>query len=314
MRTRLAAVALAALVAGCAIGPAETASRIDRLVGAAYSEWRDWGAQRVGTDQAGRPCAHLDDGPCVPVDDGCGRELSSRYCANVNRYWPVVSDYRHPCDATDACASQRPPGVQARYTEPWSAAFISFLYRQAGFGRLQFTFSDTHADYVVAARDGRIADFTLLPAPFAPRRGDLLCSARGPDRVLSPAQIGRIAGQAGGPRFTRMHCDLVVGVVAGPGVAFAIGGNVEQAVSLREITLDPQGLVHWAPPPAPGWLLGLRLRHAPAPATAPATATAPAPAPASAMATATAPASATAPAAAPETSTSRTATPDSRTP
>jgi hypothetical protein len=264
--SRSAIVALAALVAGCAIGPVETASRIDRLVDAAYAEWRDWGSQRVGVDDDGRPCALMDDGLCLPVDDGCGREMSSRYCALVNRYWPVVSNYRHPCDTTDVCEAQRPAGVPARYSEPWSAAFISFLYRRAGFGWRQFVLSDTHADYVVAVRDGRMRDFELLAAPFAPRRGDLVCSGRGPDRELSPPQIDRIAEQASGPGFTRMHCDLVVEVAAQAGRAYAIGGNVAQAVSMREIALDPQGMVRWAPPPEPGWLLGLRLKYAPAPA------------------------------------------------
>ncbi len=265
MRARVLAVLLALLAGGCAIGPVETASRIDRLVDAAYREWRDWGGQRVRLDAQGRLCALFDDGRCLSVDNGCGREMSSRYCALVNRYWPVVSDYRHPCDATDLCEAQRPPGVRGRYSEPWSAAFISFLYRKAGFDWLQFSFSDTHADYVSATRDGAMSDFRLLPAPFAPRRGDLVCSGRGPDRAVSPAQVALIAGQASGARFTRMHCDLVVAVAPDAGVALAIGGNVEQAVSMREIALDARGMVHWAPPPEPSWLLGLRLRYAPEP-------------------------------------------------
>ena len=265
---RIVAVLLALLLGGCAIGPVETASRIDRLVDAAYREWRDWGGQRVSRDAQGRLCALLDDGRCVAVDNGCGREMSSRYCALVNRYWPVVSDYRHPCDLTDLCEAQLPPGAQGRYSEPWSAAFISFLYREAGFNGWQFSFSDTHADYVSATRDGLMSDFRLLSAPFAPRRGDLVCSGRGPDRALSPGQIAQIKGQAGGAWFTRMHCDLVVAVAPQTGVALAIGGNVEQAVSMRAIALDAQGLAQWAPPPEPGWLLALRLRHAPEPGAA----------------------------------------------
>jgi hypothetical protein len=265
---RVVAALLALLLGGCAIGPVETASRIDRLVDGAYREWRDWGEQRVSQGAQGGLCALLPDGRCVAVDNGCGREMSSRYCALVNRYWPVVSDYRHPCDLTDLCELQLPPGVQGRYSEPWSAAFISYLYRKAGFDSWQFNFSDTHADYVSATRDGLMDDFRLLPAPFAPRRGDLVCAGRGRDRSISPLQVGLIEGQSGGPRFTRMHCDLVVEVVPDARVAFAIGGNVEQAVSMRAITLDAQGMAQWAPPPAPGWLLALRLRYAPAPGAA----------------------------------------------
>jgi hypothetical protein len=262
---RVAAVLLALLLGGCAIGPVETASRIDRLVDAAYREWRDWGEQRVAFDAQGELCALFADGRCLSVDNGCGREMSSRYCALVNRYWPVVSDYRHPCDATDLCEARLPAGAEGRYSEPWSAAFISYLYREAGFDWTQFSFSDTHADYVSAARDGLMRDFRLLPAPFAPRRGDLVCSGRGPDRWLSPGEIALIAGQHAGPRFTRMHCDLVVSVAPGARVALAIGGNVEQAVSMREIALDARGEAHWAPAPEPGWLLALRLKYAPEP-------------------------------------------------
>jgi len=261
-RAALPAALCALLLGGCAFTPREAAERVDRLVDAASAEWHLWGSQRVRHDPQAGLCAQFADGRCLPVDNGCGRELSSRYCALVNRYWPVVSAYRHPCDTTDRCDAQRPPGVQPVYTEPWSAAFISFLYRQAGFSRLRFVFSDTHADYVSAVRDGLLPDFELLPAPFVPRRGDLLCSARGPSRGLSPAQIHLIEPQWSGPGFTRMHCDLVVETDPQRRVATLIGGNVAQAVSLREIDLDADGRVDWSPAPDPGWLLGLRLKAA----------------------------------------------------
>jgi hypothetical protein len=199
---------------------------------------------------------------CLPVQDGCGRELSSRHCPLVNRYWPGVSDYRHPCTQTDLCVAQRPAGIAPVYTEPWSAAFISFVYRQAGFGWFRFSASDTHADYVAAARDGLMPDFALLATPLRPQRGDLLCLARGPSRGISPDQIDVIAPAASGPGFTRMHCDLVVGLDPARRVAMLIGGNVAQAVSLREVALDEQGFLHWEAPPRPGWLLALRLRAA----------------------------------------------------
>lgn len=257
-----AALLGAALIAGCAITPQQAFDRVDRLVEIATAQWRLWGEQRVRDAADGGLCALLDGEECVPVDDGCGRELSSRYCELVNRYWPVVSDYRHPCAITDVCVARRPAGVEPIHTEPWSAAFVSYVYRQAGFGRLRFAFSDTHADYVTATRDGRMPDFELIATPFAPRRGDLLCAARGRGRDLPPSAIHLIAHKAIGTAFTPMHCDLVVGVDPARRVATLIGGNVAQAVSLREIALDADGLVHWAPAPQPGWLLALRLRAA----------------------------------------------------
>jgi hypothetical protein len=41
---------------------------------------------------------------------------------------------------------------------PWSAAFISYLMKTAGFSRAEFAFSDTHADYVRAALDTSAAE------------------------------------------------------------------------------------------------------------------------------------------------------------
>ncbi|MEK9719648.1 MAG: DUF2272 domain-containing protein, partial [Quisquiliibacterium sp.] len=172
------------------------------------------------------------------------------------------SGYRHPCSITDLCLAQRPDEMMPLYTEPWSAAFISFVFRQAGFGWFRFTASDTHADYVTAVRDGRMPDFALLTTPLKPRRGDLLCLARGPSRGLGPEQIDQIEPAASGPGFTRMHCDLVVAVEPAARSATLIGGNVAQAVSLRKVALDEQGFIRWAAPPRPGWLLALRLRAA----------------------------------------------------
>jgi len=250
------------VLGGCAFTPRQANERIERLVEAAQSEWRLWGMQRVRASPHGGLCAEFEDGRCLPIDDGCGRELASAYCPLVNRYWPVVSGYRHPCDRTDLCVAQRPAGEPPVRTEPWSAAFTSYLYRRAGLSHWRFRFSDTHADYVAAVRDGLLPDFVLLPAPFAPRRGDLLCTTRGRDRWMPPEEIGRIAPQWSGPGFTRMHCDLVVAVDAQRRLATLIGGNVEQAVSLREVALDDEGRVGWSPPPGAGWLLGLRLRAA----------------------------------------------------
>jgi hypothetical protein len=276
-RLRAGTLVLSLLLGGCALTPEQADSRIDRLVNAAIFEWKLWGQARVRERDDGSLCAVLDanDLParaeipgrsageiCLPVQDGCGRELSSRYCPLVNRYWPGVSHYRHPCTLTDLCVAQRPAGMTPVTTEPWSAAFISYLVRQAGLGWFRFTASDTHADYVAAVRDGLMPDFVLLTTPLRPQRGDLLCLARGPSRGITPDQIDAIAPAASGSGFTRMHCDLVVGLDPARRVAMLIGGNVAQAVSLREVALDERGFVQWEAPPRPGWLLALRLRAA----------------------------------------------------
>jgi hypothetical protein len=256
-------LALTLLLGACALTPREARTRIDRLVAVALVEWQDWGRQKVQFTDDGGLCALLADGSCRTVDDGCGRERSSRYCALVNRYWPLVSAYRHPCQGLDHCEAALPAGTRAPRTEPWSAAFVSHLYRASGFSRNEFLFSDTHADYVLATREGRMPLFELLVVPLAPRRGDLLCSVRGPGRAIGPPMVDWISAQWSAAAFTPMHCDLVVEVARELGVARIVGGNVEQAVSMREAQLDWDGRLNWSPPPAPGWLLVLRLRNAP---------------------------------------------------
>lgn len=263
LATGCALLALTVLLGACALTPREARTRIDRLVAVAIAEWQDWGGQEVRFTDDGGLCAVLADGSCRTVDDGCGRERSSRYCALVNRYWPLVSAYRHPCQALDRCEATLPASARAPRTEPWSAAFVSHLYRASGFSRNEFLFSDTHADYVLATREGRMPLFELVVVPLAPRRGDLLCSVRGPGRAIGPPMVDWISAQWSAAAFTPMHCDLVVEVAREPGVARIVGGNVEQAVSMREARLDSNGRLDWSPPPGPGWLLVLRLRDAP---------------------------------------------------
>ncbi|MBA2676420.1 DUF2272 domain-containing protein [Ramlibacter sp.] len=132
---------------------------------------------------------------------------------------------------------------------PWSAAFISYLMKTAGFSRTEFAFSDSHVDYVRAALDTSAAEAAGQEAPHAfracdtattrPRAGDLLCSTRaGTATTLRfdalPAAMARAAGQ----EFP-MHCDLVVRAdVGGDAKLEVIGGNVVQSVTLSRMTLN----------------------------------------------------------------------------
>lgn len=133
---------------------------------------------------------------------------------------------------------------------PWSAAFISYLMKTAGFSRGEFAFSDTHADYVRAALDATAAEAAGRPATQAfracdvattrPRAGDLLCATR-----ASTADVDRfdalpaaIAVRATGEAFP-MHCELVVRSDEGGDAKLdTIGGNVVQSVTLTRMTLN----------------------------------------------------------------------------
>jgi hypothetical protein len=134
---------------------------------------------------------------------------------------------------------------------PWSAAFISYLMATAGFTRSEFTTSDSHADYVLAAYDtsaaeaeGREATQVFRACDVAstrPRPGDLLCATRATatgtvsfDAVPAAMAAARTAG-----RGFPMHCDLVVRSDQGGDAKLeTIGGNVVQSVTLSRMTLD----------------------------------------------------------------------------
>ena len=93
---------------------------------------------------------------------------------------------------------------------PWSAVFISYLVRSAGFGDDEFRFSDAHADYAREAFAGhgawRACDAALTP----PRPGDLLCNTRG--RAAAVDTFESLGETLRGGGSLPMHCDLVVAV------------------------------------------------------------------------------------------------------
>ncbi|MDM0070042.1 DUF2272 domain-containing protein [Variovorax sp. J31P207] len=132
---------------------------------------------------------------------------------------------------------------------PWSAAFVSWLARQAGLGADEFQFSEAHADYAGAAWQAGSAEAAGRPTAYAmracditrtpPRVGDLVCQARGTGAGFdSFEKIGEaLAARRTGGGALPMHCDVVVAVDA---LGFdAIGGNVLQSVTLRRLAFAP---------------------------------------------------------------------------
>jgi hypothetical protein len=138
--------------------------------------------------------------------------------------------------------------------QPWSAAFISFLMKQAGFAPSEFALSDSHVDYVDQAFAASAAEARSEPVASIyracdvvttkPRAGDLICQTRADAagiasyKSLLEAIEARRRGAA--PRAEiAMHCDLVTSAdEGGDSKLAAIGGNVFQSVTLREMTLN----------------------------------------------------------------------------
>jgi hypothetical protein len=114
------------------------------------------------------------------------------------------------------------------WSTPWSAAFISWVMCEGGVA--DFRRSWAHRDYVdaaIAAADGGAPHSYLAREPnAAPRVGDLLCSSRA-------GYSADLAARRFDPQpEAEMHCDLVVAIDRPRALILAIGGNVENAVSL----------------------------------------------------------------------------------
>ena len=164
----------------------------------------------------------------------------------VWQYWRAVPDFyaQHMAwlDAGAPEALQRTTLID----QPWSAAFISWLMREAGVARAQFAFSASHHDYVraaLAATDAeqrgqyvaygwRACDAVQTP----PRIGDLLCFARGHDADLDDFEPLRTAVTRGP---VSMHCELVVSNNSAQ--IQTMGGNVLDTVVLRALDLAAGG-------------------------------------------------------------------------
>lgn len=119
---------------------------------------------------------------------------------------------------------------------PWSAAFISWVALRAGIPN--FAASPSHYDYVRAARTNPSRSPYTFTDPRVARlaQGDLICYVR----------TNRLYGYAGladaidrGTTGLPMHCDFIV--AAEGGHAYAIGGNVQQAVTMRILTVNANG-------------------------------------------------------------------------
>lgn len=244
----------------------------ERIIEIAMQEWRRWGSQtvRLGRDDTacvtfsplpapppleaqadtdGIPAqasADQDADPdsagagCVSFPDGTGMEATPLGCQMVRRYWGIVG--------------QAPDCVQAtRPSWAWSAVFISWVLRKAGLDDRQFLTGQSHSMYVVDARDGILPGpaFHIEPVPALPRTGDIICAPRGRDRYLEDiAEIGF--------GTTPMHCDIVVSVDRAARLVKAIGGNVQQSVSMEEIELGDSGLLDGVTNSHMPWLLIMR--------------------------------------------------------
>lgn len=148
-----------------------------------------------------------------------GQEFEDPYWDRVGDYWKAVN-FPHTGKDTE---------------HAWSAAFISWVMQQAGWGD-RFSSSEWHATYIrnsILARkrqDRNFAYWGYRLQERAPQVGDLVGYAR-QGGVSFDYQ----------PLTYSSHTDLVVAVR--PGEIDVIGGNVKDSVSLKTVATDRQGRI-----------------------------------------------------------------------
>lgn len=147
---------------------------------------------------------------------------------------PTLQDYWR--SGVNAQFTQQQLGNQVfQSNHPWSAAFISWVLRQAGAGS-RFRYAPAHASYIAWAKQNRLADNQEFFKAYRvhevkPQVGDLVCFSRGKTRATyDNIQPGM-----------QTHCDLVTAVT--PGV-LRIGGNVDNSVKERSVTTDANGYIN----------------------------------------------------------------------
>ncbi len=136
---------------------------------------------------------------------------------------------------------------------PWSAAFVSYVIRQAGVAPTAFRFANAHRVYIydafaasAAEPTNQAGDRLYRACPLATtkaRAGDVICEQREPALAdLSDAAVrerirAELAGNTDARTVRRTHCEVVAHIDARARKMYTIGGNVNQAVTARKLNL-----------------------------------------------------------------------------
>lgn len=174
-----------------------------RVVSVVKKEWKGWGEPII--DINGKQ-----------IKKG-GFEADDGYSQRVGKYWKEGTGKN--LDGNDRL-------------EPWSATFISWVYKKAGAGK-RFKYDAGHNVYIRDSIANRKKG--KFNAPFvgyklneySPKVGDMVCYARQ-------------KGVNYDTDYTyKSHCDIVVS--SKPNQIEVIGGNVNQAVTKKILRTDSKG-------------------------------------------------------------------------
>ena len=142
---------------------------------------------------------------------------------------------------------------------PWSAAFVSYVFKQSGAGS-SFQYAPAHSKYIIESIRNTKGRQTLTPRLFgysiadvSPSIGDLICAPRGENHGLqyNDIPLGREAS-------FESHCDIVVSV--GTNIVEAIGGNVGDTVAKTIVSTDQNGRIINDQPEFRNWIVVIKNR------------------------------------------------------
>lgn len=153
----------------------------------------------------------------------------------------------------------REAALRAAVTDtPWSAAFISYVVREAGVSSDAFHFSNAHRTYIYDAFATSAAELTgnagerlyraCSLATTTPRVGDLICFQREPslagasDKAVRERIRAELEGRPEARTVRRTHCDVVAHIDAPARKLYSIGGNLLQGVTAKKLNLRQRGL------------------------------------------------------------------------
>ena len=141
---------------------------------------------------------------------------------------------------------------------PWSAAFISYVVREAGVEPNAFHFANAHRVFIYDAfatsaveATGKPSDQLYRACPLSatrPRVGDLVCFQREAALAGASEQEVReriradVADNAEARSVRKTHCDVVAFIDAPARKMYVIGGNVDHSVGVRKLNLHGHSL------------------------------------------------------------------------
>lgn len=169
---------------------------------------------------------------CFWSEPACKIETQKEVIDKIKAYWAVINVYPTSKEITTYSWQEK---------HPWSAAFISWCMKNAGYDDL-FKYAPNHAEYIVWAKQNRLKKDSTNPfwaytttdsAAAWPKAGDLLCKNRsGKKFTLYSIEEKCIS-----------HCDVVLEVDKANGIITTIGGNVLDKVNKRWVFLNKDGFI-----------------------------------------------------------------------